>query len=127
MARKGWDSLSDNYRARLGRSGVTQSAYESGAPLTKARGHTSAAKESYDRSVNKFVKDYADSYRRDRGDLKKRFKALGPTKGRQVMRSQRESQRLYESGEIEKAKQRWEHRDRSLPDYLFYYHGVFNW
>lgn len=39
MARKGWDSLSDKYRARLERNGVTRSGYESGTSLGKARGH----------------------------------------------------------------------------------------
>lgn len=39
MARKSWDRLSDNYRARLERKGVTRSAYESGTSMQGARGH----------------------------------------------------------------------------------------
>lgn len=37
--RKAWGSLSTAYRTRLGRAGISQRDYESGAPLTKARGH----------------------------------------------------------------------------------------
>lgn len=39
MARKTWSSLSDGYRNRLERNGVTREQYESGASLEKARGH----------------------------------------------------------------------------------------
>lgn len=39
MARRGWDQLSDTYRQRLERSGISQSEYQSGASLAGARGH----------------------------------------------------------------------------------------
>lgn len=39
MARKDWDSLSDSYRKRLERGGITKTAYDSGASLSAARGH----------------------------------------------------------------------------------------
>lgn len=40
MARtRNWESLSPKYRERLSRSGVSRAAYESGAPVTAARGH----------------------------------------------------------------------------------------
>jgi hypothetical protein len=39
MARRSWDSLSNNYRERLSRGGVTRGQYESGASLSRARGH----------------------------------------------------------------------------------------
>jgi len=37
--RRSWDSLTPAYRRRLERSGITRAGYESGAPLTGARGH----------------------------------------------------------------------------------------
>lgn len=37
--RKSWESLSPAYRDRLSRGGITKSKYESGASLSKARGH----------------------------------------------------------------------------------------
>ena len=36
---RNWDNLSPKYRERLSRSGITKSQYESGASLSKARGH----------------------------------------------------------------------------------------
>lgn len=39
MLRRGWSSLSANYRKRLARGGVSRGSYESGASLRKARGH----------------------------------------------------------------------------------------
>lgn len=37
--RKGWNTLSPGYRQRLQRAGISQSDYESGASIQKARGH----------------------------------------------------------------------------------------
>ncbi len=39
MARKGWSALSSDYRERLKRAGISQSDYESGRSIIKARGH----------------------------------------------------------------------------------------
>jgi len=40
MARaRSWDSLSEAYRRRLSRAGITKSQYQSGTNLSKARGH----------------------------------------------------------------------------------------
>lgn len=51
--RRQWESLTENYRKRLTRNGITKSAYESGAPLTKARGHTSPQHEAAGRARRK--------------------------------------------------------------------------
>jgi hypothetical protein len=39
MARKGWQSLSAEYKARLEKGGVSRSDYEGGQSIQKARGH----------------------------------------------------------------------------------------
>lgn len=39
MARKGWQSLSSDYKARLERAGMSRADYEAGQSLAKARGH----------------------------------------------------------------------------------------
>lgn len=39
MARKGWSQLSDTYRNRLVRTGITREIYTSGGSIEKARGH----------------------------------------------------------------------------------------
>ena len=43
--RKAWDDLTASYRRRLERQGVTRGKHQSGAPLEKARGHTSRERE----------------------------------------------------------------------------------
>lgn len=37
--RKGWDELTEGYRSRLVKGGVSKTDYESGASLKRARGH----------------------------------------------------------------------------------------
>ena len=39
MARKSWDSLTESYRKRLSKSGITQESYTQGVSLKAARGH----------------------------------------------------------------------------------------
>lgn len=39
MARKGWNALSANYRARLEKKGITKKDYEQGTSIVAARGH----------------------------------------------------------------------------------------
>jgi hypothetical protein len=40
MARKGWTTLSDAYRKRLEKNGITKTDYERGVSLQGARGHS---------------------------------------------------------------------------------------
>ena len=46
MRRKGWANLNPAYRARLERSGITQSKYDSGANLQVARGQRAERRHS---------------------------------------------------------------------------------
>lgn len=46
--RKGWGQLSDAYRKRLERGGITRSAYERGESIKKARGHESTPERPSD-------------------------------------------------------------------------------
>lgn len=39
MARKGWNALSTNYRARLEKAGISKTDYEGGQSIQSARGH----------------------------------------------------------------------------------------
>lgn len=61
MARKGWDSLSPNYRKRLQQGGISRSDYEKGQSLSKARGHESTPehpRQKVDR--DKYARYYAE-------------------------------------------------------------------
>lgn len=125
MARKGWDALSDNYRARLIRSGVSESDYRSGTPLHGARGHKNADRESFNKRTSHFASTYTS--KRDRDRVRTAVRGMGAKKGSEYMTDVRKMTKLYESGDIEAAKRMWEGRDQSLPAYLFYYHGVFGY
>src|SRR5690606_30124230 len=123
--RKGWDQLSEKYRNRLVRNGISQRDYEQGVSLASARGHTSPLRENYRRRVRRFAKDYHTFYDLSESEIKQTFYAMPVNKGTQVMREQREMQRLYDRGDVDLARQRWERRDTSLPEWMYYYHGVF--
>ena len=43
-----WGNLSDSYRSRLERGGITREAYESGASLSAARGHANTPERPSD-------------------------------------------------------------------------------
>lgn len=129
MARKGWDALSDTYRDRLVRGGIDRGSYESGASLHGARGHKSAATESWFRDTNKFARETAwhagDQANLSVEKVKREIRSMGRREGSKHIAHQRKLIRLYERGETQAARALWEQRDTSLPDYLFYYHGVF--
>lgn len=137
MARKGWDSLSEGYRRRLERAGITRSAYDSGSALQQARGHTSRADESFASRVRRFVESYPTPERlslrqtefpiplADRETQLARLRAMGPVKAQEYMDQRRRMNALYMSGRYEEAKTLYLHRDKSVPDGMWWYHGIF--
>ena len=135
MARKGWDALSDAYRGRLQSKGIGQAAYESGASLHKARGHTSQAKESFTRRVGRFVQSHATGdapHTRGREiqameaeDLAAKIRGMGPQKAQAYMDYRREMTRRYERGDYEGAKRMYEKRPKGSAAHMYWYHGMF--
>jgi hypothetical protein len=61
--RRSWESLSPAYRGRLSRYGITKSQYESGRPLSGARGH-GATPEHCLKDARKNPKKYGDYIRK---------------------------------------------------------------
>jgi hypothetical protein len=61
--RRGWESLSPEYRARLARRGITKSQYEHGRPLAGARGH-GATPEHGLKDARKNPRKYGDYLRK---------------------------------------------------------------
>jgi hypothetical protein len=61
--RKAWNSLSDSYRKRLTRYGITKSQYEAGRPLSGARGH-GATPEHGLKSAKRNPKKYGEYIRK---------------------------------------------------------------
>ncbi|MFD9893704.1 hypothetical protein ACFWY9_30530 [Amycolatopsis sp. NPDC059027] len=67
MARRDWDSLSDNYRKRLERHGITREHYRRGASLSAARGHKNTPERPLDQSATvprKYERWYNERYNR---------------------------------------------------------------
>lgn len=136
MARKGWDALSDAYRDRLVRKGVTKVGYESGVPLEGARGHISPATEKWQRDTAKFARDYT-RYRQTNTrsnvpfptekQVRDYVRGLGRSQGRLYMSNVRAMVADYESGNLGGAQQRWVARPSTAPNYMYYYHGIFGY
>lgn len=81
--RRDWEALSESYRRRLERGGITRSAYESGASLSAARGHakTPEKPERVAKNPGKYA-DYtkrkaAPKTRSDSDRLARKTKAIG--------------------------------------------------
>ena len=63
MARKGWEQLSEGYRKRLERAGITKSKYEKGESIKAARGHAEPPerpREAYSREGRKKYRNYLE-------------------------------------------------------------------
>jgi hypothetical protein len=63
MARKGWNSLSPAYRARIEKAGLTQKDYEAGTSLSRARGHANTPENPRSYDPNKYKKYAAERKR----------------------------------------------------------------
>lgn len=69
--RRGWEQLSDKYRSRLIKGGMTKARYEAGESLKKARGHskTPENKRELEKHPEKF-KEYNERQKKYRADRK---------------------------------------------------------
>jgi hypothetical protein len=63
VKRRAWESLSDAYRKRLARHGITKSQYENGRPLSGARGHAATPEHGL-KSAKRNPKKYGDYIRK---------------------------------------------------------------
>jgi hypothetical protein len=63
--RRDWNALSNAYRSRLTRNGITKAAYESGADLSAARGHANTPEHPEDAIHNQ------SKYQKYRANLKR--------------------------------------------------------
>lgn len=80
MARKGWNSLSPGYRARIEKAGLTKADYEAGQSLQKARGHANTPERPSRSSPTKFPKYHAERQRLTRiiAAKKQQFFGISP-------------------------------------------------
>ena len=136
--RKNWESLSDTYRKRLQRSGIGKTEYESGRSLARARGHTSEQAENRRRRqyrfIERWVRRYIENYGRIadvdedeiRDIIQQRIDEEGLDTTVAELKEQEDLENLYDAGLIEQAQTGWKSREQVWPDWMYYYHGVFN-
>lgn len=129
--RKSWDELTPDYRARLERKGVNRAKHESGkGSHAKARGHKSRPHERKQsreyREVNSWIADYAGMYGKDPDDVREALAEFPKTQVVAGIHHQLKMQELYHSGRFKQARALWDKRDRSLPDWMNFYHGYFS-
>jgi len=133
MARKGWDALSETYRKRLQNKGISRSAYESGASLNLARGHIDPLWEAFQKRAQRFVRGFGVPEDDSRfGEVFEdeeiqRIKDMGIQQGQAYMDYRRNMTRLYESGDYKQAEAMYKQRNKklNLPEYMWWYHGMF--
>lgn len=118
--RKPWDQLSPSYRARLVRAGVTQAAHEAGTALTKARGH------QYTKPFNDWLAWNSRMYGRDEQYMRAELAGHKKADVFAAIQLQQKAEAAYNEGRLAEATRLWKMRDRSLPDWMYYYHGYFS-
>jgi hypothetical protein len=127
-----WEDLSPNYRKRLQRQGISQSDYESGASLAKARGHRTTEEENKRRrqlrKLRKFAKKQEDWYYRDADEVYEELKGKDLDLILSQIENQEEAERLWLQGDLLPARFQWLMRDPTdeLPDWMHYYHAFFS-
>ena len=134
MARKPWEQLSPGYRARLERQGITKQSHAKGAALPesaakKARRTTQRqAKERADKQlyIREWRKDVERMYHIPPSELRALQRRLSVDELYAAIVYQEKMQQLYGSGQFAKAREMWDNRDKSLPDWMFFYHGYFS-
>lgn len=105
--------------------------------ITAARGHGTRERESVERGLRRLFEH--EKVRVDEsGEIVRRWEQGGKkptTRGmidrygqenlRRMLREQKEASRAFERGDTAQARRLWEERDPSLPEFLFWYHGMF--
>lgn len=128
--RKSWNGLSDSYRNSLQKAGIGPKEHANGAGLHKARRHKSKEHEAEQvktrRNVSHWITEYAAVYGRDEDDVIEALASFPKAKVWTAIQNQTKAQQLYHDGRVSEAHEIWEHRDRSLPEWMHYYHGYFS-
>lgn len=102
--------------------------------LHRARGHGSREREALERRLRKVsrsvrVDEQGRIVRPMEPGQRIRTRGLidryGESDVRDALNLRRDATRAYESGDMDRAKRMYEQRDPALPDWFFWYHGIF--
>ena len=103
MPRKGWANLSDKYRDRLTRKGITEASYDAGVSLHVARGKVSRVHESHKKRTLTFAREQAQWGMQRQSEILRDVRSMSRVQGEAYMREVRKMSKLYARGDIEEA------------------------
>lgn len=151
MARKAWGDLSAKYRAYLEKQGLTAKSHAAGAPLrdTQRRQQRRALERQIQqrnekqRVVNAWIREHGELYglptespeplpgrpyisQREWDSAIAQLRSKPLDEQYYIVTFQERMQQLYSEGYVQKAREMWDSRDPSLPDWMYFYHGVFS-
>lgn len=109
--RKGWANLAPKYRRELERFGIDKGRYEAGASR---------------RQWLSFERRQENYYGRDSSEIREELRSYDPQTVIDGIRTQKQMEEYFHAGRMEEARRLWDERDRNLPDWMFYYHGMFS-
>lgn len=134
MARKRWEDLSPKYRARLERQGITKQSHGAGATLPESvakKARRTAQRQAKERAekqkhIREWRNDVIRMYHIPPEEIRELQRRLSVDEMYAAIVYQEKMQELYVSGRFAKAREMWDNRDKSLPDWMFFYHSYFS-
>lgn len=108
---KPWSELSPKTRAEKQRYGIGPQEHAAGVSVKR---------------LQSFKNKLSDLYGKDREEVRDALRSFDVTKVSNAAALQREMERAYMDGDGRKARELWETRDTSLPEWMFFYHGAFS-
>lgn len=110
--RKGtWNSLAPSTQKRYQRLGIDKTRYESGA----RRG-----------DWDKFYDRQSKFYGMSRSEVREGLEGYDRGAIYDAVKLQQRMIELYQSGHGDQARALWETRDQDMPEWMYYYHGMFS-
>lgn len=97
--------------------------------MSRARGHGSHREELAENRVRRW---FGQAKKQVRGELEEERGArelvheYGPTRINEALQLRQAIQAAFESGRVKMAKRLYAQRDDDLPDWMYFYHGVFS-
>lgn len=123
--RKGWNELSDAYRRRLERSGVSKTDYESGTSLKSARGHktpTGIGEKTY-QSLRRLASGLPWEGQKPKEVIDEALqRGESPDWIKERLSQKRKDIAAYKKGDRTKGRENWERRRLTVPRHWYWYH-----
>lgn len=130
FSRRGWDSLSEKYRRRLERNGITQQQYESGASLTAARGKSNAA--AFQAELAAYKLSMKNNYSKTSVQVDRELRGKTREEKLAIIRTQQQAEAAFNPNTLTKNRPKtkahkiWKMRDEAVVEWMYWYHGMWS-